>query len=678
MLESMYKSDYNLSARNICRISFSISFYVSTSSQLLSNVFDFRSPSTLSSSTDFTTNSHIPYAPPTLSRAAHTSHSNPTILSQTTATIIPNNSPVLSQSLSQDPVNNYNSPASSQSSSDKQISPSSLSLYPSNLPQDSNINSTPSQVQNSSHESSLSPTSSSQPTTSILANSNRPHHMITRSLTGSLKPRILPSLAASTTSSLTEPHTFAQAIKHTYWQRAMSNKYTTLLQNHTWTLVPPPPQANIVGSKWIFRIKYKPNGYVDRFKARLVAQGFSQQPGLDYTQTFALLIKLSTVRLVISLALQIIGVCINLMCLMAFYMSPRAWFKRLATYLLDIGFKQSSPDHSMFVFKSNDAIMILLIYVDDIAVFGSSKSLIDQFIFSMRSEFSMKDLGHLHYFLGVELVSNSDGILLLQRKYINDILLRFDLANSKHVSTPLHSKQDWNSTSSSLLSDPSIYQQMVGCLQYLAFTGSDIHFAVNLASQFLHQPRQSHLQAVKRIYRYLKGTSQLGLQLHRKSSLVLTIYSDSDWAGCTATRRSTTGFCILLGDNLISWSAKKQPTVARSSTEAEYRALAVAAAEATWLQYLLRDLGVFLASPIMAKCDNIGAIHLAHNPVFHSRAKHVALEYLFIREKMAQGDLLVSHVNTSCQLADLFTKVLSSSRFAQLIFNLHVRPFPSD
>uniref|UniRef100_A0A1S4CYU5 Uncharacterized mitochondrial protein AtMg00810-like n=1 Tax=Nicotiana tabacum TaxID=4097 RepID=A0A1S4CYU5_TOBAC len=228
--------------------------------------------------------------------------------------------------------------------------------------------------------------------------------------------------------------------------------------------------------------------------------------------------------------------------------------------------------------------MILLIYVDDIAIFGSSKSLIDQLIFSMRSKFSIKVLGPLHYFLGVELVSNSDGLLLMQQKYINDILLQFDLANSKHVSTPLHSKQDWHSTSSSLLSDPSIYRQMVGCLQYLAFTRPDIHFAVNLASQFLHQPRQSHLLVVKRIYLYLKGTSHLGLQLHRKSSHVLTIYSDSDWAG------------------------------SRSSTEAEYRAFSVAAAKATWLQYLLRDLGVFIASPIMAKCDNIGAIHLAHNP----------------------------------------------------------------
>ncbi|XP_015168891.1 uncharacterized mitochondrial protein AtMg00810-like [Solanum tuberosum] len=296
----------------------------------------------------------------------------------------------------------------------------------------------------------------------------------------------------------------------------------------------------------------------------------------------------------------------------------------------------------------------------------------------MSSEFSMKDLGQLDYFLGIELKRNSLGLLLLQHRYTTSLLHRFRLEKCKPVLTPLHSKLDWNSTSSPLLEDPSIYRQMVGSLQYLCFTRPDIQFAVNLASQFLHQPRQLHLQAVKRIFRYLAGTIDWGLQLYKNSSLSLTVFSDSDWAGCSATRRSTTGFCIFLGSNLISWSAKKQPTVARSSTEAEYRALAVATAEATWLQYILRDLGVFLTSPVSAKCDNIGAIHLAHNPVFHSRSKHVALDYRFVREKISHGDLVVSHVHTSEQLADLFTKVLASSRFRDLTANLHVHSSRSD
>ncbi|XP_060185225.1 uncharacterized mitochondrial protein AtMg00810-like [Lycium barbarum] len=369
----------------------------------------------------------------------------------------------------------------------------------------------------------------------------------------------------------------------------MSVEFDALVQNKTWTLVPPPANANIVGNKWVFRIKFCANGSVERFKAQLVAQGFSQQPGVYYFETFAPVVKPST------------------------------------------------------------------------------------FISSMSTEFSMKDLGPLSYFLGIELKSNSSGLLLVQQRYITSILHRFKLEKCKSVLTSLHSKLDWNSTSSSLLEDPSTYRQMVGSLQYLSFTRPDIQFAVNVASQFLQQPRRLHLQAVKRIFRYLSGTTDWGLQLYKNSPLALTIYSDSDWAGCSATRRSTSGFCIFLGSNLISWSAKKQPTVARSSIEAEYRALAVATAEAIWLQYILRDLGSFLTSPVSAKCDNIGAIHLAHNPVFHSRTKHVALDYHFVQEKISHGDLVVSHVHTSEQLADLFTKVLPSTRFRELTANLHVQ-----
>nr|XP_016462212.1 PREDICTED: uncharacterized mitochondrial protein AtMg00810-like [Nicotiana tabacum] len=411
-------------------------------------------------------------------------------------------------------------------------------------------------------------------------------------MTGSLKPHILPSISACISSSLSEPTSYAQAIKDLRWQRAMSDEYNALIQNNTWKLVPPPPDANIIG--------------------------------LDYNQTFAPVIKLSTVRL------------------------------------------------------NDDEIIVLLIYMDDIVVFGSSKNLNHQFVSSMHSEFSMKDLGPLRYFLGVELVPNSDGLLLLQCKYINDILTRFDLAQTKPVLTLLHSKMGWNSVESQLLDDVSIFRQMVGSLQYLSFTRLDIQFAVNFASQFLYKPRQIHLQAVKCIFRYLKGTIRNGLQLYARSPLSLTIYSDSDWAGCTTTRRSTSGFYIFLGDNLISWAAKKQHTVARSSTEAEYRAPATATVEATWLQFLLRDLVIFLKTPMIAKCDNIGAIYLTHNLVYHSRSKHVALDYHFIHEKVKQGNLIVSHVHTSQQLADLFTKVLSSTRFQDLLNNLHVRSSPFD
>ncbi|WMV57458.1 hypothetical protein MTR67_050843 [Solanum verrucosum] len=309
---------------------------------------------------------------------------------------------------------------------------------------------------------------------------------------------------------------------------------------------------------------------------------------------------------------------------------------------------------------------------------SEDKRLVDDFIESMKAEFAMKDLGSLHYFLGVEIVHNTAGALLLQRKYISNLLHRFDLAEVKPVQTPLYSKLDWHSVDTQLLDNPFMYRKMVGSLQYLSFTRPDIQYAVNMASQFLHQPRLIHFQAIKRIFRYLKGTPAHGLQLNKNTFHSLTPFLDSDWAGCTTTRRSTSRFCIFLGSNLISWSTKKQPIVVRLSTEAKYRALAVATTDVIWIQFLLRELGIYLPTPILAKCDNIGAIHLAHNPVFHSRSKHVALDYHFIREKIAQGDLTVSHVPTSQQLADVFTKDVSITKFKAFWVNLHVRSSSSD
>ncbi|XP_049355694.1 uncharacterized mitochondrial protein AtMg00810-like [Solanum verrucosum] len=407
-----------------------------------------------------------------------------------------------------------------------------------------------------------------------------------------------------------------------------------------------------------------------------------RNPGLDYTKTFAPVIKLSTVRVVLSLALLHNWCMHQLDVFNAFlhgelnediYMWQPKGFEHS-----DYPQHQSTSDHSIFTFRQDSSILILPIYVDDIAVFGFSQRLVDDFIESMKAEFAMKDLGSLHYFLGVEIVHNTAGALLLQRKYISNLLHRFDLAEVKPVQTPLYSKLDWHSVDTQLLDNPFMYRKMVGSLQYLSFTRPDIQYAVNMASQFLHQPRLIHFQAIKRIFRYLKGTPAHGLQLNKNTFHSLTPFLDSDWAGCTTTRRSTSRFCIFLGSNLISWSTKKQPIVVRLSTEAKYRALAVATTDVIWIQFLLRELGIYLPTPILAKCDNIGAIHLAHNPVFHSRSKHVALDYHFIREKIAQGDLTVSHVPTSQQLADVFTKDVSITKFKAFWVNLHVRSSSSD
>lgn len=210
--------------------------------------------------------------------------------------------------------------------------------------------------------------------------------------------------------------------------------------------------------------------------------------------------------------------------------------------------------------------------------------------------------------------------------------------------------------------DPHWDRKIVGSLQYLTLTRPKIAFAVNVACQHMHKPRQSHFIGVKRILRYLKGSIHQGLYFV-PGPLNITAYTDADWAGDHTDRRSTTGFCVYLGANLISWSAKKQPTVGRSSTKAEYRALAQTAADVTWIHQLLLDLGVSSTLPHVICCDSQSAIALASNPVFHARTKHVEVDYHFIREKVLSKLISVQYIGSQAQTADIFTKALSVDRF---------------
>ena len=240
----------------------------------------------------------------------------------------------------------------------------------------------------------------------------------------------------------------------------------------------------------------------------------------------------------------------------------------------------------------------------------------------------------------------------------------------KVCSTPVGSaKLDHSGT---LLPNPTFYRSTVGALQYLTWTRPDLAFPVNQVCQYMHSPRTIHLQAVKRILRYLKGTIDSGLWF-TKGSQCLTAWSDADWAGCPVDRRSTSGYCVFLGPNLISWSAKKQCTVARSSTEAEYRSLANTAAELSWVCKILQDISFPILKPPVIFCDNKSVIALAFNPVFHARTKHVEIDYHYIREKVLSGQVSVHYVASLHQFADIFTKSLPSNRFIELTSKLSVR-----
>ncbi|KAJ0824902.1 putative RNA-directed DNA polymerase [Helianthus annuus] len=282
--------------------------------------------------------------------------------------------------------------------------------------------------------------------------------------------------------------------------------------------------------------------------------------------------------------------------------------------------------------------MYLLVYVDDLILTGNNDSDINTFISHLNHEFAIKDLGALNYFLGLEVAYTDKGLFLTQAKYAQDILHRADLYDAKPVSTPLTPHESFT-VDGEPCTDPTAYRSLVGALQYLTITRPDLSYAVNQVSQFLHAPTVAHFQAVKRILRYVKGTLSFGLTYTRPHTSSIIGYSDADWARCLDTRRSTYGYSIFFGGNLVSWSAKKQPTISRSSCESEYRAMANTVAEIVWITHLLRELHALPPDRPTLLCDNKSALFMTQNPVSHKRAKHIDLDYHFIRELAYSGKL---------------------------------------
>jgi hypothetical protein len=353
--------------------------------------------------------------------------------------------------------------------------------------------------------------------------------------------------------------------------------------------------------------------------------------------------------------------------------APRAWYSRFATFLLTLGFVEAKSDTSLFVYHRGSEVAYLLLYVDDIVLTASSPSLLRRIISALQQEFSMKDLGKLHHFLGMQVQPCAGGLFLSQRQYMMDILARAGMAECKPCSTPVDTNPKIAATDGAPVADATDYRSLAGALQYLTFTRPDIAYAVQQVCLHMHDPREPHLAALKRILRYVRGTLHLGLQLRPSPVTDLVVYTDADWAGCPDTRKSTSGYAVFLGDNLVSWSSKRQTTVSRSSAEAEYRAVANGVAEASWLRQLLLELHAPLRRTTLVYCDNVSAVYMSSNPVQHQRTKHIEIDLHFVREKVAAGDVRVLHVPTSSQYADIFTKGLPSSVFTEFRSSLNVR-----
>nr|CAD1821571.1 unnamed protein product [Ananas comosus var. bracteatus] len=286
----------------------------------------------------------------------------------------------------------------------------------------------------------------------------------------------------------------------------------------------------------------------------------------------------------------------------------------------------------MFVKKEGTSTTIILVYVDDIILTGNNQKVIEDVKKWLKTMFDIKDLGELRYFLGIEVARSKKGIFLSQRKYTLDLLKETCKLASKPLGTPVDIHPDLKK--GELIDNVGLYQRLVGRLIYLTITRPDISYAVSLVSQFMHSPQTSHMNSVNKILRYLKSDPGKGILMRKNGNLNIVGYSDADWAGCPIDRHSITGYCTLLGDNLVTWKSKKQNVVSRSSAEVEYRAMASTACELVWLKALLKDMGFNHDGPIQMKCDNQAAIHISTNPVFHERTKHIEVDCHFVCEKV--------------------------------------------
>ncbi|GJW59230.1 retrovirus-related pol polyprotein from transposon TNT 1-94 [Tanacetum coccineum] len=527
---------------------------------------------------------------------------------------------------------------------------------------------------------------------------------------GNLNQRTLRSQAQDKSNffcfiSTIEPKNINEALKDENWVMAMQEELNQFKTNDVWELVPNPMDMTIIGTKWVYRNKLDENGVVTRNKARLVAQGYNQQEGIDYDETYAPVARLESIRILLAYAcaldfklyqMDVKSAFLNgfineevyvaqppgfidfakpnyvyklRKALYGLKQAPKAWYDRLKAFLIKHNYSMGMVDNTLFTKKKDSNIIIVQIYVDDI-IFGSTcQEMCDDFAKIMHDEFEMSMMGELNFFLGLQIKQLDDGIFFNQSKYIKEMLKKFGLEDSKPIKTPISTETKLTRDEEGESVDNTKYRGMIGSLLYLTASRPDIMFSVCLCARFQEDPKTSHLEAVKRIFRYIKGTMHLGLWYPKGSGIETIVYADSDHAGDYVDRKSTSGVCTFMGCCLTSWFSKKQTALAISTTEAEYVSAGKACQQALWMKQALVDYGIRLDDiPIM--CDNKGAIDLSKNPVQHSRTKHIEIRHHFLRDNVQKGNISIEKVLSEDNIADILTKPLKREPFNYLRLGL--------
>lgn len=506
-----------------------------------------------------------------------------------------------------------------------------------------------------------------------------------------------------------EPDTYQEALNSDdsmQWKVAMREEYDSLMKNDTWILVERPRNVQIVDNRWVFKIKQESKCAPLRYKARLVARGFTQQYGVNYFETFSPVVRFTSIRAILAIAAQrkmelrqfdvktafLNGdlsdivymqqptgfddksgrICMLKKSLYGLKQSSRCWNRKFTEFIKLFGFEKSKFDPCVFVSRQNNILTILAIHVDDGLIASESVADIKSVLAHLNKHFEVKEM-EIGCFLGLEINRNADGsIFVHQSMYAEKVLKRFNFDNCHGISTPSDPNQPLHDF---IESEPSnfAYRNLIGSLMYLAIgTRADIAHAVSVASRFLEKPTVVHERAAKRILRYIKKTLNHGI-FYTQDRGGIKAYSDADFAGDTSTRKSTSGSVVFFGSNMVSWSSERQQSVSLSTTESEYIAASQCAKELVWLKNLVCEILDETSIETILYMDNQSAIRLVKNPEFHKRTKHIDIRYHFIREKFEENFFDLEYVATQDMIADVFTKALPAAKFNELISKLGIR-----
>ncbi|KAK4342514.1 hypothetical protein RND71_038330 [Anisodus tanguticus] len=345
--------------------------------------------------------------------------------------------------------------------------------------------------------------------------------------------------------------------------------------------------------------------------------------------------------------------------------APKQWHKKFDSTLLSKGFAINEYDKCVYTKGNSDSFVMICLYVDDMLITGSSPRVILETKNMLKQCFDMKDMGIADVILGIKISKTSDGLVLSQSHYIEDVLRKFKMLDSSPITSPMDTNQKVCKDNVGENVDPTLYRSMIGSILYLTASRPYIMFSVCFCARFQACPKMSHLNVVKHIIRYVAGTCELGIWYSKDTNPNLIGFSDSDWAGDVDDRKSTSGGCFYLDNNLISWYSRKQNCVSLSTAESEYVAVGSYRSQLIWLRHMLDDYG-FTSHILILYCDNLSAINISKNPVQHSRTKHIDIRHHLLRDLVEKQLVQIEHVDTLYQLADIFTKALDHERFSSL------------